>query len=76
MPSPVRSRTRHGFTRLGFTVVELLVVLAIIILLVGILLVGLNQAAGSAQAAQTRFLLNSMAAGLVRVNCPQFGQPP
>ena len=46
--------------------VELLVVLAIIILLVGILLVGLNQAAGTAQAAQTRFLMNSMAAGLVQ----------
>ena len=61
MPSPFRSRVR-----VGFTVVELLVVLAIIILLVGILLVGLTQAAGSAQAAQTRFLMNSMAAGLVQ----------
>ncbi|MBC02476.1 MAG: hypothetical protein CMJ34_04110 [Phycisphaerae bacterium] len=71
MPSPFRSRVR-----VGFTVVELLVVLAIIILLVGILLVGLTQAAGSAQAAQTRFLMNSMAAGLVQFKRDHGYLPP
>lgn len=71
MPSPVRLRTR-----VGFTVVELLVVLAIIILLVGILLVGLNQAAGTAQAAQTRFLMNSMSAGLVQFKRDHGYLPP
>ena len=81
MPSPVRSRTRFGLApvglaRVGFTVVELLVVLAIIILLVGILLVGLNQAAGTAQAAQTRFLMNSMAAGLVQFKRDHGYLPP
>ena len=71
MPSPVRLRTR-----VGFTVVELLVVLAIIILLVGILLVGLNQAAGTAQAAQTRFLMNSISAGLVQFKRDHGYLPP
>ncbi len=71
MSSPIRSRDR-----VGFTVVELLVVLAIIILLVGILLVGLTQAAGTAQAAQTRFLMNSMAAGLVQFKRDHGYLPP
>ena len=81
MPSPVRFRTSvgdppAGRNHIGFTVVELLVVLAIIILLVGILLVGLNQAAGSAQAAQTRFLMNSMSAGLVQFKRDHGYLPP
>ena len=71
MPTPRRSRNSAGFT-----VVELLVVLAIIILLVGILLVGLSQAAGTAQATQTRFLMNSMSAGLVQFKKDHGYLPP
>ena len=71
MPTPRRSRNSAGFT-----VVELLVVLAIIILLVGILLVGLSQAAGTAQATQTRFLMNSMSAGLVQFQRDHGYLPP
>ena len=68
--------SRRVSDRHAFTVVELLVVLAIIILLVGILVVGLSQAAGTAQKAQTRFLLNSMAAGLAQFKGDHGYLPP
>ena len=68
--------SRRVSDRRAFTVVELLVVLAIIILLVGILVVGLGQAAGTAQKAQTRFLLNSMAAGLAQFKGDHGYLPP
>ncbi len=60
----------------GFTVVEMLVTLAIIITLVGVLVVGLTQASGAAQRAQTRFLMNSMAAGLAQFKGDHGYLPP
>ncbi|MEE2972168.1 MAG: hypothetical protein VX672_03500 [Planctomycetota bacterium] len=69
-------RSRGFARRPAFTVVELLVVMAIIILLIGILLVGLSQAAGTAQKAQTRFLMNSMAAALAQFKGDHGYLPP
>ena len=69
----VRSRRR---AIRGFTVVEMLVTLAIIITLVGILIVGLTQASGAAQRAQTKFLMNSMAAGLAQFKGDHGYLPP
>lgn len=60
----------------GFTVVEMLVTLAIIITLVGVLVVGLTQASGAAQRAQTKFLMNSMAAGLAQFKGDHGYLPP
>ncbi len=62
--------------RAGFTVIEMLVTLAIIIVLVGVLVVGLSQASGTAQRAQTRFLMNSMAAGLAQFKGDHGYVPP
>ena len=69
-------RSRRFARRPGFTVVELLVVMAIIILLIGVLLVGLSQAAGTAQKAQTQFLMNSMAAALAKFKGDHGYLPP
>ncbi len=68
-------RNRRRFSR-GFTVVEMLVTVAIIITLVGILVVGLTQASGAAQRAQTKFLMNSMAAGLAQFKGDHGYLPP
>lgn len=62
--------------RVGFTVIEMLVTLAIIIVLVGVLVVGLSQASGTAQRAQTRFLMNSMSAGLAQFKGDHGYVPP
>ncbi len=72
---------RPGFgtavaARGGFTVVEMLVTLAMIIVLVGILVVALSQASGTAQKAQTRFLMNSMSAGLAQFKGDHGYLPP
>ena len=62
--------------RRGFTVVEMLVTLAMIIVLVGILVVALSQASGTAQKAQTSFLMNSMSAGLAQFKGDHGYVPP
>ena len=69
----IRNRRR---SMRGFTVVEMLVTVAIIITLVGILVVGLTQASGAAQRAQTKFLMNSMAAGLAQFKGDHGYLPP
>jgi type II secretory pathway pseudopilin PulG len=66
----------HWRSRRGFTVVEMLVTLAIIITLVGILVVGLSRASGAAQRAQTKFLMNSMAAGFAQFKGDHGYLPP
>lgn len=72
---------RPGFgtsaaARGGFTVIEMLVTLAMIIVLVGILVVALSQASGTAQKAQTAFLMNSMSAGLAQFKGDHGYLPP
>jgi len=62
--------------RIGFTVVEILVTLAIILILVSVLVVGLGQVAGTAQGASTRFLMNSMAMGVVQFKNDHGYYPP
>ena len=73
------NRTGFGTSaaaRGGFTVIEMLVTLAMIIVLVGILVVALSQASGTAQKAQTSFLMNSMSAGLVQFKRDHGYLPP
>jgi type II secretory pathway pseudopilin PulG len=62
--------------RRAFTIIELLVVVGIIVLLVGILIVGLSGAARSAQGAQTRALMSSIANALVRFKADVGYLPP
>ena len=62
--------------RRAFTVIELLVVVGIIVLLVGILIVGLSGAARTAQGAQTRALMSSIANALVRFKADVGYLPP
>jgi type II secretory pathway pseudopilin PulG len=50
----------------GFSVVELLVVIGILIAIISSLVVGLGYAARKARVANTEFLMNSIAIGLVR----------
>lgn len=77
VPRTDRSRTREASRpNVGFTVVEILVTLAIILILVSILIVGLGRVAGTAQAASTRFLMNSMAMGLVQFKNDHGYYPP
>ena len=62
--------------RRAFTIIELLVVVGIIVLLVGILIVGLSGAARTAQGAQTRALMSSIANALVRFKADVGYLPP
>lgn len=62
--------------RRAFTIIELLVVVGIIVLLVGILIVGLSGAARTAQGAQTRALMSSVANALVRFKADVGYLPP
>ena len=71
-----QGRSTPSSRRAGFTVIEMLVTLAIIIVLVGILVVALSQASGTAQRAQTRFLMNSMVVGLAQFKGDHGYLPP
>ena len=62
--------------RRAFTIIELLVVVGIIVLLVGILIVGLSGAARTAQGAQTRALMSTIANALVRFKADVGYLPP
>ena len=59
------SKSTRGTDR-GFTTIELMVVIGIVIMLLGILFVALSGATRSAQAANTRALMNSMKTALVQ----------
>jgi len=66
----------HRRQRSGFTLIELLVVIGIIAVLASLLIFGISAATRRGQAANTRFLMSSMAQALARFKADHGYYPP